>query len=274
MNVAFGGSLVSFIHLQLQVIADWDCRDLIISTSNSSTHHSLFDKGFYFNFEDSFYGEIEPLSASGHRTLPHVGFLATPLLPCGKFDDPVQKFTGSDNFGSASDNLTWAIHAFVHFAWVYSREQILFCDMQGTSRKYKNETNYLSEHRNIWPKENHVLNRPTGSYVSLLWFVTHDAIDWITPDNLCDRASPRNENTIYWDGGPKKIAAWKEQHLPTVLPVDLTTDALCHENWICNALELSKLEPDDPDSEEPTSASAAPLTVAEKSKIGYVLNTD
>lgn len=86
---------------------------------------------FYFNFKDSFYGEIEPLSASGHRTLPHLGFLATPLLPCGRYDDPVRKFTGSDNLGPANDNLTQAIHAFVHFAWVYSREQLLFCDMQG-----------------------------------------------------------------------------------------------------------------------------------------------
>ena len=110
--------------------------------------------------------------------------------------------------------------------------------------------------------------------MSLLQFVPHDVNLFTLTANLHDRASPRNENTIYWDGGPKKIAAWKEQHLPTVLPVDLATDALCHENWICNALELSKLEPDDPDNEEPTSASAAPLTKAEKSKIGYVLNTD
>ncbi|KJA15082.1 hypothetical protein HYPSUDRAFT_149593 [Hypholoma sublateritium FD-334 SS-4] len=92
---------------------------------------------FYFNFKDSFYGEIEPLSASGRRTLPHVGFLATPLLPCGRFDDPVKKFTGSDNLGPASDDLTCAIHAFVHFAWVYSREQILFCDVQGTYDRKK-----------------------------------------------------------------------------------------------------------------------------------------
>lgn len=92
---------------------------------------SWFILEFYFNFKDSFYGEIEALSASGRRTLPHLGFLATPLLPCGRFDDPVRKFTGSDNLGPADDNLTQAIHAFVHFAWVYSREQLLFCDMQG-----------------------------------------------------------------------------------------------------------------------------------------------
>ncbi|KAK2459392.1 hypothetical protein APHAL10511_008590 [Amanita phalloides] len=75
---------------------------------------------FYFNFKDMFYGEIEPLSASRHCSIPHIGFLATPLLPCGHFDDPVKKFTGSDNLGPANDSMTQAVHAFVHFAWIYS----------------------------------------------------------------------------------------------------------------------------------------------------------
>ncbi|KAF8238077.1 hypothetical protein L208DRAFT_1375366 [Tricholoma matsutake] len=75
---------------------------------------------FYFNFKDAFFGEIEPLSASGRRSLPHIGFLATPLLLCGCFDDPVKKFTGSDNLGPAKDSMTQAVHAFVHFGWIYS----------------------------------------------------------------------------------------------------------------------------------------------------------
>jgi hypothetical protein len=90
-----------------------------------------FPSVFYFNFKRAFYGEIEPLSASSRRSIPHVGFFATLLLPCGRFDDPVKKFTGSDYLGPANDNMTQAIHAFVHFAWIYSREQLLFCDMQG-----------------------------------------------------------------------------------------------------------------------------------------------
>ena len=94
-------------------------------------NQNQFLPAFYFNFKDSFYREIELLSASGCRTLPHLGFLATLLLPCGRYDDPVRKFIGSDNLGPAKDNLTQAIHAFVHFAWVYSQEQLLFCDMQG-----------------------------------------------------------------------------------------------------------------------------------------------
>ncbi|KIM43483.1 hypothetical protein M413DRAFT_381678 [Hebeloma cylindrosporum] len=129
---------------------------------------------FYFNFKDSFYGEIEPLSASGRRTMPHIGFLATPLLPCGRYDDPIRKFTGSDNLGPAKDSLTQAIHAFVHFAWIYSREQVLFCDMQGT-RDHKKKMCLIDP-------QAHTMNL-------------------------------RNEGTIYWDGGAMKIAAWKEQHL-------------------------------------------------------------
>jgi hypothetical protein len=65
-------------------------------------------------------------AASGRRTLPHLGFLATPLLPCGHYDDPVHKFMGSDNLGPANENLTQAIHAFIHFAWICSQEQLLF----------------------------------------------------------------------------------------------------------------------------------------------------
>ncbi|KAF8222313.1 hypothetical protein L208DRAFT_1203515, partial [Tricholoma matsutake] len=85
---------------------------------------------FYFNFKDAFFGEIE--LTSGHCSLPHIRFLATPLLLCGCFDDPVKKFTGSDNLSPANDSMTQAVPAFVHFGWVYSQEQLLFCDMQGT----------------------------------------------------------------------------------------------------------------------------------------------
>ena len=103
----------------------------LVRSLNICIIYTEFLLASYFNFKDSFYGEIEPLSASGRRNIPHLGFLATPLLPCGRFDDPIQKFTGNDNLGPANNNLTRAIHAFVHFSWVYSRGQLLFCDMQG-----------------------------------------------------------------------------------------------------------------------------------------------
>lgn len=132
-----------------------------------STYH-WFLLAFYFNFDGAFYGEIEPLSASQHRSIPHVGFLATPLLPCGRFDDPVTKFTGSDNLGPADDILTQAVQAFVHFAWRYSREQLLFCDMQGAYSIFDIVPHSIHVsicHRYPRPPWNHVLDRPTSSYV-------------------------------------------------------------------------------------------------------------
>ena len=48
-------------------------------------NQNQFLPAFYFNSKDSFYWEIEPFSASGHHTLPHLGFLAMPLLPCGQW---------------------------------------------------------------------------------------------------------------------------------------------------------------------------------------------
>ncbi|KAF8805081.1 hypothetical protein BYT27DRAFT_7258664 [Phlegmacium glaucopus] len=162
---------------------------------------------FCFNFKDSFYGEIEPLSASGCHTIPYLGFLTIPLLPCGRFDDPIQKFTGSNNLGPANDNLTQAIHAFVHFAWAYSQEQLLFCDMQG-----------IHDQKNI---------------MCLI-------------DPRAHITNPCDEFTIYWDGGANKIATWKEQHL-LALPSDAerAVDGLCKENWVCSILELSMIEMED-----------------------------
>ncbi|KAF8811205.1 hypothetical protein BYT27DRAFT_7277825 [Phlegmacium glaucopus] len=167
-----------------------------------------------------FYGEIEPLSASGCRTIPYLSFLATLLLPCGHFDDPIQKFTGSDNLGPANDNLTQAIHAF-----------LLFCDMQG-----------IHDRKNI---------------MCLI-------------DPQAHITNPHDEFTIYWDGGANKIATWKEQHL-LALPSDAgrAVDGLCKENWVCSILELSMIEMEDLNDK---AGPGLPSTMAEKAKIGYVLN--
>ena len=86
---------------------------------------------FYFNYASSILGELKPTLTSGSSSFPFLHFIATPLLPCGKMDSKVRKFTGNKNFGNATDNLTRAIHDFVHFSVVYSNGYILFCDMQG-----------------------------------------------------------------------------------------------------------------------------------------------
>jgi len=89
-------------------------------------------------------------------------------------------------------------------------------------------------------------------------------------DPQAHTTAPRNEGTIYWDGGAKKIAAWKQQHLQaSPSGKEHAVEGLCSENWICTALGLSTLEMEDLDNE---SGSCSPPTAAEKAKIGYLLN--
>ena len=85
------------------------------------------------------------------------------------------------------------------------------------------------------------------------------------------RTNPRSEGTIYWDGGAKKIAAWKEQHLPAMDSSVVLVDGLCKENWICNVLQLSTLEMEDLDDDDAHETGLPPM-MAEKSKINYLLN--
>ena len=63
--------------------------------------------------------------------LPHRSFLATRLLPCGRLDGKVRKFTGNDELGPASDATTMVVHSFAHFSLLYSKGHIVFCDLQG-----------------------------------------------------------------------------------------------------------------------------------------------
>lgn len=87
----------------------------------------------------------------------------------------------------------------------------------------------------------------------------------LTQFQIVFRMNLRNDDsdTIYWDGGAKKIAAWKEQHLSAVAS-EVGADGHCKDNWICVALDLLRMDVLDDESE--------PLTTPEKSKIDYVLN--
>ena len=86
---------------------------------------------FKFNYKNSILGELKASVSSDGFRLPHRPFLATRLLPCGKLDSGVRKFTGSDDIGEALDDITKAVHAFVHFSLLYSGHHMLFCDLQG-----------------------------------------------------------------------------------------------------------------------------------------------
>ena len=87
---------------------------------------------FYFNYNDAIFGKIKKPGQEGSY-LPHSHFIATPLLPCGRVDPPVEKYTGNGTLGQAKDDITKAIHAFVHYSLVISENNLLFCDLQGMS---------------------------------------------------------------------------------------------------------------------------------------------
>lgn len=114
-------SLVCFIHLICQFESQF-----------------IGSLAFYFNFKSSILGEL--IGEKRSDIVPHVHFIATPLLPCGKADSKIQKFTGHNEVGPATDDITKAIHAFAHFSLVYSHEHLVFCDLQGSEACNPNVT--------------------------------------------------------------------------------------------------------------------------------------
>ncbi|KAF7971587.1 hypothetical protein HWV62_20754 [Athelia sp. TMB] len=126
---------------------------------------------FAFNFTDSVLGTIK-FEPSQKRVLPFTHFIATPLLPCGKFDSGIVKYTGNDQMGEATDDITKAIHAFTHFTHIYTRRSIVLCDLQGL--------------------------RDLKGCIQLIDPQAHSATR--TPDS------------VYWDGGLTKMEALMAEH--------------------------------------------------------------
>jgi hypothetical protein len=96
-----------------------------------SQAYSLLYTVFDFNFKNSIFRCLKSLRESGGHHIPFKHFIAIPLLPCDDLDTGLQKFTGSDDIGDASNDITKAIHAFTHFGLIYTRQSLLFCDLQG-----------------------------------------------------------------------------------------------------------------------------------------------
>ena len=92
------------------------------------------------------------------------------------------------------------------------------------------------------------------------------------------RTVPRTENTIYWDGGKKKIAAWKEQHLPHATSSSKSSTSassadhgsLCEHNPICSVLELRTLEMEDFD--EQRSSSSPSKQAVKKTNLDFLVH--
>lgn len=93
---------------------------------------------FRFNLNGAILGKFRDVSDIGFEPPPcqltHFDFIATRLLPCGQIDAPVQKFTGNNDEGgppTAGEYLTVTLHAFTHYVAVFSRGNLLLCDLQG-----------------------------------------------------------------------------------------------------------------------------------------------
>lgn len=116
--------------------------------------------GFRFNTHGAILGRFKKPEVSGDRidltndseevslpcNLTHYDFIATRLLPCGLIDTPIKKFTGNHDEGGApgrGDYLTTVLHAFAHYVGIFSRGNLLLCDLQGMGdctswRQYSN----------------------------------------------------------------------------------------------------------------------------------------
>ncbi|TFK19538.1 hypothetical protein FA15DRAFT_724234 [Coprinopsis marcescibilis] len=94
-------------------------------------HSTALVPDLYFNFSDSIFsnfivGEADRPGFSAY----HKYFIATLLFPCGPANKPITKFTRNDLMGKADDTLTLALHAFMHYSYVYSQLHFVFCDLQ------------------------------------------------------------------------------------------------------------------------------------------------
>jgi hypothetical protein len=65
--------------------------------------------------------------------LPFSCFLLSKLLPLGLRQPKLNKFTGHDAIGEVplSSSVEALIHAWIHFAFLFSLKQVLLCDIQG-----------------------------------------------------------------------------------------------------------------------------------------------
>ncbi|KAJ7474430.1 hypothetical protein B0H11DRAFT_2282268 [Mycena galericulata] len=87
---------------------------------------------FRFNVEGAVLGALEPCLNRTDDVLLFTHFLATRLLPCGKADEGIQKFTGNSDCGAPpTDPMTMAIHAFSHYVPLMTDQNLLLCDLQG-----------------------------------------------------------------------------------------------------------------------------------------------
>jgi len=90
---------------------------------------------FYFA-PNVIYGRVNRSQLEDQGEVPFDIFVAYPLLPIGPDGGELLKFTGSDTVGEEPSNLlSTAIHSFAHFSLFYSRDTLVFTDLQGLRDK-------------------------------------------------------------------------------------------------------------------------------------------
>lgn len=190
--------------------------------------------------------------------MPHKHFLATRLLPCGKADGKLKKFTGNGEIGDATDDLTKAIHAFAHFSLIYSHGHLLFCDLQGIIHTF---WSLCSENVLILLGAYDFNGKMCLIDPQAHTFVLYKYIPSATCLQIYNRNTPDKEDrAAYWDGGPKKIQDFRDQHARD-----------CNQNWVCQRLSLHNVhvvakgdavDDEHPGAEEP-----------EKHGLDFILNS-
>ena len=88
------------------------------------------------------------------------------------------------------------------------------------------------------------------------------------------RTQPRTENNIYWDGGLRKVKAWKTEHLGKPALTSLLASGAsshCEHNKICNLLGLHTLQLVAPDDNE-NDIDKSPKVAGKKLNIDFLVH--
>jgi len=73
------------------------------------------------------------MALSDDCLVPHSFFIATPLLACHENNRGLVKYSGELGFSDEHDptGVRDAVHAFVHFSYIWSKGFMVFSDLQG-----------------------------------------------------------------------------------------------------------------------------------------------
>lgn len=196
-------------------------------------------------------GDIIGGELPGQASLPYSSFIATPLLPCGEADGGIEKFTGNDEIGPVDNIMTMAIHAFAHFTMVFTKEYMVFCDLQGMCT-----SNYCELYESDEPSAG------TLDKSRVMCLIDPQAHTYTVFNPIIDRAlmgeippsrKAAKEDRVYWDLGPANgIEKFKKQHL-----------LVCSNNVFCNKLDLRETIVEPPSPEEPPPS---------KHSVGYLIH--